>query len=56
MSTSSRRYSYVCPKFLFDFKIKEKEELIEFINKCCKQFIGTHNFHNYSKGLKATDG
>lgn len=25
------------------------------INQCCAKFIGTHNFHNYSKNLKAKD-
>lgn len=25
------------------------------INECCSKFLGTHNFHNYSRDLKAKD-
>lgn len=38
--------------------IKEEniqDELLDKINVCCKQFLGTHNFHNYSKNLRAKD-
>jgi tRNA pseudouridine(38-40) synthase len=52
-----RKYSYICPKnyFLEDGNKITDEELLEKLKGCCKQFIGTHNFHNYSKGLNAKD-
>jgi tRNA pseudouridine38-40 synthase len=59
----SRKYSYVCPVRYFirnsegnceEYKEKLEKTLTK-INKCCSQFIGTHNFHNYTRGLKYTD-
>jgi tRNA pseudouridine38-40 synthase len=31
------------------------EKLLIKINEYCQKFVGTHNFHNYSKNLKAKD-
>jgi tRNA pseudouridine38-40 synthase len=28
---------------------------LEKINSCCSEFVGSHNFHNYSKNLRAKD-
>ena len=56
----SRTYSYVCPlayftKYREDLSEEEMKKICEKINFCCSKFKGTHNFHNYSKGLKAKD-
>lgn len=51
----SRTYCYICPANYF-IKDKESEEAaLAKINECCQKFIGTHNFHNYSKILKCKD-
>mmetsp|Transcript_41183 Transcript_41183/g.47474 ORF Transcript_41183/g.47474 Transcript_41183/m.47474 type:complete len:441 (+) Transcript_41183:27-1349(+) len=66
---SSREYEYILPlKMLlpkkvdmetFDLKAEENKEVREGILKrcaeCCKKFIGTRNYHNYTKKMKATD-
>jgi len=38
-------------------KISQEIEtkMFEKISQCCKEFVGTHNFHNYSKNLRAKD-
>ncbi len=51
----SRRYSYICPVTYFDEPEKSVEQMMEKLAVCCKQFIGTHNFHNYSRDLKANE-
>lgn len=51
----SRKYAYICPLNYFEEEGKTVEEILEKINKCSQQFVGTHNFHNYSRDLKAKD-
>ena len=34
---------------------QQTKELLDKINECCGFYIGTHNFHNYSKTLRAKD-
>jgi tRNA pseudouridine38-40 synthase len=53
----SRNYCYVCPMNYFteDHTEENQEKILMKINECCTKFVGTHNFHNYSKNLKAKD-
>lgn len=46
----SRIYDYVAPMILFDID-NNPQETFEKIQRIIKQFEGTHNFHNYSRGL-----
>ena len=55
----SRVYHYLCPWSFFKEneggKNQTEEAVLEKINECCRMMIGSHNFHNYSKGLKAKE-
>lgn len=54
----SRTYCYICPRSYFAKDGSTKQEIakaLEKVNDCCARFIGTHNFHNYSKNLKCKD-
>lgn len=33
----------------------EREELLAKLNNLCQLYLGTHNFHNFTKGYKQTD-
>ncbi|CAD8178392.1 unnamed protein product [Paramecium pentaurelia] len=48
-----RFYEYIAPVSIYSEK--KGEEIIEKVNNLVKKFVGTHNFHNYSRGMKYTD-
>jgi tRNA pseudouridine38-40 synthase len=60
---ASRIYNYIAPLRLFLSKEEqgrvlnelEREELVGRLNKLSELYLGTHNFHNFSKGYKQTD-
>lgn len=62
---TSRIYNYIAPLKLFlskeDFvagKVLnelEREELVGKLNHLVSLYLGTHNFHNFTKGYKQTD-
>lgn len=58
-AVKTRTYCYVCPVFLFEPNNQEQklsiEQTLEKINRLCKYYIGTRNYHNYSNGIKAKD-
>lgn len=60
-AVKTRTYCYVCPLFLFEpnnEKPEDKlsvEQTLEKINRLCKYYLGTRNYHNYSSGIKAKD-
>lgn len=55
----SRTYHYICPWSFFEDteggKNETEETILDKINECCKYLTGSHNFHNYSKGVKARE-
>ena len=52
-----RIYEYLAPPLIFVPENKQMtfEEILERVQAMCKQFEGTHNFHNYSTKIEATD-
>ena len=59
-SASSRIYEYIGPITLFHKNStsptpEEEKEIIERVRRFVEKFKGTHNFHNYTKKMKATD-
>lgn len=60
---ASRVYNYIAPMRLFLHKDHqdrllnelEREELVGRLNSLCDLYLGTHNFHNFTKGYKQTD-
>lgn len=60
---ASRVYNYIAPLRLFLAKDDqqrvlnelEREELLGKLNRLAELYLGTHNFHNFTKGYKQTD-
>lgn len=55
-------YEYVIPCSAFNTKkigealtAEEQTAVLAKVMECCKKMKGTHNFHNYSRKMKATD-
>lgn len=61
----SRVYNYLAPLKLFLSKPEflknhilnelEKQELVEKLNNLASLYLGTHSFHNFTKGYKQND-
>ena len=61
----SRVYNYVCPANMFFSKQDfaggkqmsgvELDELVARVNQLASTYLGTHSFHNFSKGYKNSD-
>jgi len=63
--TCSRIYNYIAPISLFYTKEQftnkqalnelEQDELLKKIHDLAQLYLGTHSFHNFTKGYKSTD-
>uniref|UniRef100_A0A2S2Q1G7 Pseudouridylate synthase 1 homolog n=1 Tax=Sipha flava TaxID=143950 RepID=A0A2S2Q1G7_9HEMI len=61
-SCDGRTYSYTCPTFAFapqeatiDFSYRIDSTVIDKINEIVKNFLGCHNYHNYTSKKKPGD-
>ncbi|XP_067125275.1 pseudouridylate synthase 1 homolog [Centruroides vittatus] len=62
LSCDARIYSYILPTFAFSNPTEDigktyriPENRLQEVNRICRLFHGTHNFHNFTAGRKATD-
>eukprot|EP00111_Clytia_hemisphaerica_P003082 TCONS_00008751-protein len=59
---SGRSYEYLCPSFAFapdkntmDSSYRISDEHLAFLNSLLAQYLGTHNFHNFTSGKHPSD-